>query len=546
MATVRTGVRQTDLVVTAASLYSPGLGRIRHGAVAVAGDRIVDVGPASEVLERAPAGARRMEFDGGTILPGFIDSHVHPDDGGLDMSRCQLADVSGRAAYLDRIATYARTHPDVPWILGGGWSLADFPRGTPDRASLDTIVPDRPVFLTNRDGHGAWVNSRALDIAGVTASTSDPVDGRIEREPDGSPFGTLHEGAMKLVRDFAPEPTDDEIDHALLDAQAYLHSLGVIGWQDAIGTPQTVDAYQRLHERGDLTARVVVAQWWERDRGLEQIDEMAERRSAAGRVRADAIKIMQDGIAENYTAGMLEPYLGDDGRPTDNRGKSFVEPALLRDAVARLDSLGFQVHIHAIGDRAVREALDAFEHALDVNGRREARHHIAHVQIVHPDDVGRFARLGVVANCQPYWAGLDDQMRDLCIPFIGEERTRTQYPFRSFLRTGGRLSFGSDWPVTTPDPLKIMQVAITRVPEDTRDREVFLPDQRLTLEESLDAYTMGSAFVNRMDDVTGSLEPGKLADLCVVDRDIFEAEPLTLGDSKMMLTMVGGEAVYGS
>src|SRR5947209_2083460 len=186
MATVRTGVRQTDLVVTAASLYSPGLGRIRHGAVAVAGDRIVDVGPASEVLERAPAGARRMEFDGGTILPGFIDSHVHPDDGGLDMSRCQLADVSGRAACLDRIATYARTHPDVPWILGGGWSLADFPRGTPDRASLDTIVPDRPVFLTNRDGHGAWVNSRALDIAGVTASTSDPVDGRIEREPDGS------------------------------------------------------------------------------------------------------------------------------------------------------------------------------------------------------------------------------------------------------------------------------------------------------------------------------------------------------------------------
>src|SRR5207248_1255243 len=203
--------------------------------------------------------------------------------------------------------------------------------------------------------------------------------------------------------------------------------------------------------------------------------------------------------------------------PTENQGKSFVEPGLLREAVARLDALGFQVHVHAIGDRAVREALDAFEHARGVNGARDSRHHIAHVQVVHPDDVPRFAALGVVANCQPYWACLDDQMRDLTIPFIGQERTASQYPFRSFLRSGARVAFGSDWPVSTPDPLKIMQVAITRVPEDQPDRDPFLPEEGLTLEACLDAHTMGSAFVNRAEETTGSLEPGKLADLCVVD-----------------------------
>jgi predicted amidohydrolase YtcJ len=535
-----------QLVIQGPTLYSPAMGRIRNGAVAVAGERIVDVGPATEVLERAPAGVRRIDVDGGTILPGFIDAHVHPDHGGLEMARCQLADVHGRDAYLERIDAYARAHPEAPWILGGGWSLPDFPGGTPHRSVLDAVVADRPVLLSNRDHHGVWVNSRALQLAGITASTPDPLDGRIERDEDGSPSGTLHEGAMELMSAILPPTTAEEIERALLDAQAYLHSLGITGWQDAIGTAQTIRAYQRLRERGDLTARVVIAQWWDREQGLEQIDEMVERRDGARAVRADAVKIMQDGIVENFTAGMLEPYLDVGGRPTANRGKSFVEPALLNAAVARLDALGFQVHVHAIGDRAVREALDAFEHARAVNGSRDARHHIAHVQVVHPDDVPRFGALGVVANCQPYWACLEDQMRHLCLPFLGEERSRTQYPFRGFVRTGARLAFGSDWPVTTPDPLKIMQVAVTRVPEDGRGDEPFLPEERLTLEECLHAHTMGSAFVNRVEDVAGSLEPGKLADLCVVDRDVFEVEPLTLGDSKVTLTMVGGETVYAS
>lgn len=536
-----------DLVVCASVLYSPGVGRIRDAAVAIGGDRILDIGPLADVLERAGGGVRRVDVGEGTILPGFTDSHVHPDQGGLEMARCALSDVNGEAAYLERISTYARAHPRSAWILGGGWYLPDFPGGTPHRALLDRVVGDRPVYLENRDHHGAWVSSRALELAGVTASTPDPVDGRIERDRDGSPSGTLHEGAMDLVRRVVPPTTDEELDRALLDAQAYLHSLGIVGWQDAWGTPQSLSAYRRLAARGDLTARVVVAQWWERGRGLEQIEELLERRNdAASGVRADSVKIMQDGIPENGTAGMLEPYLGPDGRPTSNRGKSFVEPGLLRDAVARLDADGFQVHVHAIGDRAVRETLDAFEHAIAVNGRRDARHHIAHVQIVHPDDVPRFGALGVVANCQPYWACLDDQMRDLCIPVIGENRARTQYPFRAFVRGGARLAFGSDWPVTTPDPLKIAQVAVTRVPEDGRERQPFLPEERLTLEESLDAHTLGSAFVNRVDDVCGSLERGKLADLCVVDRDVFAAEPLQLGDANVVLTIVGGRDVYST
>ena len=517
---------------------------VRAGrVVAVSADAVGLAGPRTETVDLA----------GGLLLPGFVDAHVHPVQGGLERMRCDLSGAIGRAAYLDLIATYAREHPDVGWILGGGWHQPDFPGGTPTAVELDLVVPDRPVFLVNADHHGAWVNTRALEIAGLHAGTPDPPDGRVERGPGGTPAGTLQEGAMELVGRLVPGTTHDELVAGLLEAQSYLHSLGITGWQDAIlgeyaNLPDAGAAYLDLARRDLLTARVNGALWWRRDHGPEQIPGLLERRSALryGRFRADTVKIMQDGVAENFTAGMLEPYLGADGRPTPNNGLSFVEPEVLADAVTRLDAAGFQVHVHAIGDRAVREALDAFAAARAANGDTGHRHHIAHLQVIHDDDVARFAELGVTANLQPLWAAYERQLTDLTIPFLGPERSDRQYRFGDLFRYGARLAAGSDWPVSSPDPLAGIHVAVNRrLPPALADQEYdpFLPGQALDLTTALAAYTSGSARVNHADD-TGRIAPWALADLVVLDRDPFGGPPEQLGDHRVLATYVAGVRVF--
>ncbi len=538
---------QADLVLAKAALYRNG--RSKPGWLAIAGGRIAALGSEEDVRPFVGQRTEVIDLDGHMVVPGFQDAHVHPEHGGSARLQVNLHEIRGRQAYENVISAYAREHPERPWIVGSGWSLDDFPRGTPHRSILDAIVPDRPVYLRNRDGHGAWVNSRALEMAGISGDTPDPSHGRIERDEDGSPQGTLHESAMFMVGDLVPQPTQADIEAGLLEGQRYLHSLGITAWQDAWVEPPALAAYRSLAERGDLTARVVVALWWERERDGEQIEEILERRATGtvGRLRATSVKIMQDGICENFTAGMLEPYLDADGKPTANRGMSFVEPEELKQHVTVLDREGFQVHFHAIGDRAVREALDAVEAARMANGPTDHRHHIAHIQVVHPDDVPRFAALGATANGQPYWAGLDGQMRNLTIPFLGPERTERQYVFASLMRSGSRLAFGSDWPVSTPNPLAEMQVAVTRRPHgEDEDQPVFLPDERLDLAQAIDAFTMGSAYVNHLDEESGSLDVGKLADVAVIDRDLFAVPPESIAEAKVVLTMVEGALVFSA
>jgi predicted amidohydrolase YtcJ len=423
----------------------------------------------------------------------------------------------------------------------------------PEAADLDRVVGDRPVFLANRDHHGAWVSTAALRRAGIHRGTPDPADGRIARDHRGEPTGTLHEGAMALVERFVPPTTDDEHDAGLRVAQAYLHSLGVTAWQDAIlgdyaGNADPSGAYVRAVERGTLTARVRGALWWDRARGLEQVAGLVERRTSLTRGRLDAgtVKIMQDGVVESYTAAMSRPYRDGRGGGTANAGLSFVDPQLLRAAVTRLDAEGFQVHVHAIGDRAVREALDAFAAARAENGASRNRHHVAHLQVVAPADRPRFAELDVTANIQALWAVNDDAMTDMTLPFLDEELASWQYPFGSLARAGARLAAGSDWPVSTPDPLAAIHVAVNRV-----DREVaaapFLPGERLDMERAFAAYTSGSAHVNHVDDV-GVLAPGTLADLAVLDRDPFLREPSDpdgLAAARVVATYVDGARVWG-
>jgi predicted amidohydrolase YtcJ len=424
-----------------------------------------------------------------------------------------------------------------------------FEGGLPSRAQLDAIVPDRPVFLLNRDHHGAWANTRAFELAEITADTPDPADGRIEREADGTPGGMLQEGATNLVAQVVPKTTVEDRVKGLLRAQAHLHALGITAWQDAIlgvfnGQPDVSNAYLAAASDGRLTARVNGALWWDRERGAEQIPELVARRDklTAGRFRAGSVKIMQDGIAENFTAAMTVPYKDACGCTTGNAGLSFVDPVALRSHVTELDALGFQVHFHTLGDRAVREALDAVEAALGANGRRDNRHHLAHLQVVHPDDVPRFAQLGAIANLQPLWAAHEPQLDQLCIPFLGGELASWQYPFGDLLRSGATLAAGSDWPVSSPNPWEGIHVAVNRVNHGD-DREVFLPEQRLDLMTALAAYTAGSAHVNHLDDA-GVIRPGALADLVVLDRDPFASPAEEIGATGVEQTFVGGERVF--
>ncbi|RST00523.1 amidohydrolase [Streptomyces sp. WAC07149] len=542
---------KADLLFTGGPVFTVDPARTRATSLAVVGDRIAAVGH-DEVRDLTGPRTEVVDLAGKLLIPGFQDAHVHAVYGGTELAECDLTGTVGVPEYLTRIRAYADAHPDHAWITGGGWSMESFEGGLPTRQLLDSVIPDRPAFLVNRDHHGAWANTRALELAGITAATPDPADGRIEREPDGGPSGVLQEGATALVSRLVPAGTPADRLAGLLRAQELLHSLGITGWQDALlgafgGKPDPSDAYVTAAREGSLTARVTGALWWDRDRGAEQIGELVALREklSHGRFRAGSVKIMQDGIAENFTAAMTAPYLDGCGCATANTGLSFVDPVALRGYAAELDALGFQIHFHALGDRAVREALDALEAAVAANGPRGNRHHLAHLQVVHPDDLARFARLGAIANIQPLWAAHEPQMDALTIPFLGPERAAWQYPFGDLLRAGATLAAGSDWPVSSPDPLAGIHVAVNRRdPEaDPADERVFLPEQRLDLATALAAYTAGSAHVNGLDDA-GSLRPGHLADLVVLDRDVFAAPPEEIAEARVERTYVGGRLVH--
>jgi hypothetical protein len=547
-----------ELAFVNGAVYTVDAARSWAEAVAVREGAIVAVGTDAEARELVGPRTEVIDLAGRMLVPGFQDAHVHPVSGGLDMIRCDLHDLSTQEDYLLAIKAYADTHPEREWILGGGWSMDAFPGGTPTKELLDAVVPDRCVFLPNRDGHGVWVSSRALEVAGVTQRTPDPPDGRIERTATGEPSGTLHEGAGDLVGRFAPGPTAEEMTAALRKGQEYLHSLGITAWQDAIVEDDEHDGsgystYLEAAASGDLTARVIGALWWDRHRGEEQIEELVglRERGSVGRFAATSVKIMQDGVCENFTAAVLDPYLDAQGRSTENRGISFVDPESLKAHVSELDRLGFQVHFHALAERAVREALDAIEAALVANGPGDNRHHIAHIQVVHPDDIPRFRALNVAANAQPLWAAHESQMDDLTIPFLGEPRWRWQYPFASLVRSGAMLVMGSDWSVSSPDPLEEIHVAVNRAmpagyPYRVERRDAFLPEERLDLVTALAAFTIGSAYVNHLDDRTGSIEVGKLADLAVVDRNLFDHPVEEIAEASVDLTYVGGDRVYAA
>lgn len=524
-------------------------------AVAVAGDRILAVVPEPEASALIDERTRVVDLGGALLSPGFQDAHVHPVSAGVELLMCNLAESTDAADAVARVKAYADANPDEPWIQGGGWSMDHFPGGAPVRALLDAVVPDRPVLLMSRDHHSTWANTAAIRAAGLDASTPDPADGRVEREPDGTPAGTFHEGAGDLFDHVRPPIGADLAYAGLLRAQEELIALGITGWQDAwVGTglggvQDVASVYRRALVDGTLRVHVVGAQWWERDGGIEQVDEMVRRRAEfaaldGGRVTLGTTKIMVDGVAENQTAAMLTPYRDVHGHDTGNHGLSFIDPERLREIVTRLDSAGFQVHFHALGDRAVREALDAVEAARSANGATDGRHHLAHLQVVEEAETARFADLEAVANIQALWATHEDQIDELTLPFLQDGAEARQYPFGDLVRHGARLAAGSDWPVSSPDPMDAIHIAVTRVAPGIDAEPLGGDHQRLDLATAMAAYTSGTAYVNHRDHDTGYVREGYLANLVVLDPDPFGLPADEIHRSTVVATWIEGELVY--
>lgn len=533
-----------DVVFRNGSIYTVDSNRSWADAVAISDGRIVYVGSDAGTEDLVGPSTQVVDLRGRMMLPGFQDVHIHPIGGGIEAMSCDLNGLSTLEEYLETIGTCAEQNPDKEWITGGGWSMAVFgPGANASAEAIDAVVPNRPVMLTSADGHSAWVNSKAIEIAGITADTPNPPDGVIDRRPDGEPLGSLQEGAMYLVRRHVPAVDRETRTAGLQYAINMLNDYGITSIQDASVDEQDLQAYRALDERGELSLRVVASHWWDREAGLEQVEGFGRLREqyTDGRLRATTVKIMQDGVMENFTAAMLEPYIGQDGK----KGIPMIEPELLKKAVTALDAADFQVHFHAIGDAAIRQSLDAVEAALQANGNLGNRHHISHLQLIDPADIPRFADLHVVANFQPLWAFADDYITDLTIPFIGEERARWMYPIDSVHDAGGMIAFGSDWSVSTANPFDQMETAITRMGALGETTEPFLPQERIDLPLALAAFTINAAYVNSHEADTGSIEVGKYADLIVLDRNLFEIDPEEISETSVLLTMIEGEVVHG-
>lgn len=541
-------VQTADLILTNGAVYTLNPEEPWAEALAIGAGRILAVGSNSDITARYRGEAR--DLNGAMVLPGFHDAHSHPIAGGIQTLQCDLTGAATIAETLQRVTACHRDMPrtgapDDEWLVGGGWNLGLFPDGNPHKRLLDDIVGDRPVYLEGEDGHSGWVNSAALQRAGISADTEDPPLGVIERDAAGEPSGTLRESAQDLVRAELPDITDEQREQGALKALQLANAFGITSIVAASVDAPGLATWQKLEADGRLTARIVASirtAGYGTPASADLLDPAS--RGSGSLVRPHAAKLFLDGVLEGETAALLEPYLDPQGRGGGRMGMLNVPWEVLRDLVTDLDAQGIQVHMHAIGDRAVRQGLDAVQAARETNGPRDNRHHICHLQLVHPDDYARFGELGVLANFQALWAFPDAYITDINLPAVGEERVQRMYPIGAISAAGGTIVGGSDWSVSSMNPLDAIEVAVTRQDPDGQVAGALNADQAVSLEAILAAYTRNAAYLMHQEHDTGTLEPGKLADLVVLNANLFDVEPTAINETRVLATYLAGERVY--
>ncbi|HEY9679812.1 MAG TPA: amidohydrolase [Drouetiella sp.] len=541
-AAITADVAPADIVVTGAEIYTVNGSRSWAHALAVKDGKFVFVGEDKPALRLVGPATKVLQMHGEMILPGFHDSHIHPIDSGIELSQCRLDEAISKADVLSAIAKYVKEHPTDPWILGGGWSLPLFPNACPLKEDLDKIIPDRPAYFGSQDAHSAWVNSAALKLAKIDKTTPNPSLGIIERKADGEPSGTLRESATDLVSALAPKPSDKDRQDGLLRTLKMAGQFGITSLQDANADEDSLRTYEQIGKSGNLTVRVVACLHVNPSSGAEQVNDFVKLREkySSEYVRPTSAKIFADGVVESHTAALLEPY---SDKP-DTSGTLNFKTDQLNSIVNALDKANFQVHVHAIGDRAVNEALNALEFARKENGFNDNRHHIAHLELIKPADIARFRKLNVVANFQPFWAYKDPYITECTEPLLGPERTGRLYQINSVMKTGAVVAAGSDWSVTTMNPLDAIQIAVTRKELDDKKGAAWIPNERVSLPEILASYTINGAYINHQETVTGSIEAGKDADFIVLDKNLFVVDDADIHKVTVLSTYLRGKPVF--
>ena len=542
-----------DSVIVNARLYTGNVHQPWAESLAIRDGKILAVGPQKEIAPYRGSSTKTIDAGGRLVLPGFIDCHNHFLDGSLSLLQVDLVGASTVAEIQQRVKAYAAAHTDLPWVLGRGWAYTVFaPSGLPDKKYLDQIVPDRPVYLEGFDGHTWWANSKALQVAGITRATPDPPGGTIVRDPEtGEPTGAIKEDeADDLIRKAIPSPSHEQIVKALLLGMQEANRVGLVrvispdGVSMRGGDFHILDVYDELRREGKLTLRFDVALRIQppalTPAQLREIED-ARQRYHDEWLAAGKAKFFVDGVIETRTAAMLAPYAND-----SQAGHLLWDPGKYKDAVAELDRHGIQIFSHAIGDRAIRLALDAYEEAAQANQTTDARHRIEHIEDPAPADVRRFGQLGVIASFQPLHAYPDDDVLKVWSGNLGPERARGGWPWHSVEAGGGVLAFGSDWPIVTMNPWVGIQNALTRQTTEGNPPGGWIPSERISLRDSIRGYTLGAAIAGHREKTEGSLEPGKMADLIVLSQDLFKIDPHETGKTEVLLTMVGGKVVYQS
>jgi len=523
-----------DTIFVNAVVWTADPARPRAEALATGGERILAVGSREEVLAHRGSGTHVLDLGGALVVPGFTDSHIHL----LSPETAELDDATTLDEIQSRVSDWARDHPESAWVRGRGWTWTAFPDSKPHRRHLDAVVPDRPVLLGDRDGHTALANSAALRLAGIDRSTPDPRNGRLDRDPDGEPTGVLKEAAVDLVADLVPPPGPEERYRTLLRRLDQAAAEGLTAVHNA--SPIDLDAYRRARDEGRLKLRVYAALPFRADLSEEEMARYRELRDGSGpRLRFGSVKGMLDGTIDAQTAALLEPYAG-----SADAGIPMWSQADLDRAAARFDREGFQIWLHAIGDRAVRMALDAFEHAASENGPRDRRHRVEHAELVHPDDLPRFAAAGVVASTQPIFANPDQNVLENFSVVLGAERASRADAFRLFDAAGARQVFGSDFPVFTLSVRRGLYAAVTRTTPAGTPEGGWYPGNRIDVQSALRHYTVDAAWGGFEEDERGRLAPGLLADLVVLSQDLTRPPARRILDAEVLLTLVGGEVTH--
>jgi predicted amidohydrolase YtcJ len=528
-----------SLVVTGARVWTGDAALPWAEAVAVAGDEILVVGSNGDVAPLIGDDTEVIAADGGMLLPGFIDTHVHFLAGGAAIASVQLRDARTPEEFVRRVGAFAATAEPGEWITGGTWDHTNWGGELPRRDWIDAVTPDNPVWISRLDGHMALANSIALQQAGVDADTPDVAGGEIIRDEDGRPTGILKDNAMLLVQQATPEPTERQLDSYLDAAMQYVAANGVTTVHDMFDNVADgwagLETYRRAEASGDLVTRIYAVT------PLVEWRKLAEDIDRNGRgnewLRTGGVKGFMDGSLGSHTAAMLEPF-------TDTPDESgFLLDSLdnLGTMMTGADAAGLQLNIHAIGDKAIRDLLDIFHDVAESNGARDRRLRMEHAQHVHPDDIPRFAAQGVIASMQPYHAIDDGRWAE---DVIGAERARTTYAFRSLIDSGAHVALGSDWYVAPANPIEGIYAAVTRRTLDGRNPDGWVPEQKITVEQALRGYTYEGAYASFEEDRKGIIRAGMLADLVLIDRDLTAIPPDTLRDAEVVTTIVGGRVVY--